>query len=143
VTRVATLHGDEPVRVHVVVPVDTEHNRLVEALDEALLGRLREAARDSGEENPQDAALAARHALDTSVQALAGAGVQTDGSLSGDDPVPDALALVESLPADEIVVVTPPHLLEEAFNRDWASRLRDRSGRPVLHFVAGTDRVVN
>ena len=62
VTRVAGLHGEEPVRVHVVVPVDTSHNRLVEALDEALLGRLREAAEDSGGARPADAELAAQRA---------------------------------------------------------------------------------
>jgi hypothetical protein len=130
------------VRVHVVVPVDTKHNRLVEALDEALLGQLREAARDSGEPDPHDATLAARHALDTSVAALGSAGVEASGSLADDDPVPQVLELVESLPADEVMVVTPPHLLEDMFNRGWAARLRARAGRPVLHVVAGTDRVV-
>ena len=40
VTRVAQLHGDEPVTVHLLVPADTGHNALIEALDEAALGRL-------------------------------------------------------------------------------------------------------
>lgn len=144
VTRVAGLHGEEPVRVHVVVPVDTSHNRLVEALDEALLGRLREAAEDSGGARPADAELAAQHALNVSVDALESAGVaQVSGSLAPDDPVPATVELAVSLPADEAVVITPPHLVEEAFNRDWASRLRDRGHLPVLHVVAGTDRVVS
>jgi hypothetical protein len=130
------------VRVHVVVPVDTVHNRLVEALDEALLGRLREAARDSGESDPHDATLAARHALDTSVDALTAAGLVAGGSLAGDDPVPEVLDLAAGLPADEVLVITMPHLLEEWFNRDWGSRLREQAGSPVLHVVAGTDRVV-
>ncbi len=143
VTRVAGLHGAEPVHVHVVVPVDTSHNRLVEALDDALLGRLREAA-DAEGARPADAELAARHALDTSVSALRAARVaEVSGSLAPDDPVPAVAELAADLPADEAVVITAPHLLEEAFNRDWASRLRDRTQLPVLHVVAGTDRVVS
>lgn len=143
VARVAALHGDEQVAVHVVVPVDTSHNRLVEALDDALLGRLREAAREEGDEEPEDARLAAGHALDQSVHALREAGVEAEGSLVGDDPVPDVLALLPRVGADEILVVTAPHLLEEAFNRDWGSRLQESAGLPVLHVVAGTDRVVS
>jgi hypothetical protein len=143
VDRVATLHGDEPLHVHLVQPVDTEHNRLVEALDEILLGRLREAARANGEETPSDATLAARAALDGSLQALQDAGVaMVDGELAGDDPVPAAVEAARRLDADEILVITPPHLVEEALNRDWASQLRDRCRLPVLHVVAGTDRVV-
>ena len=29
--RVATLHGDEEIDVHVLIPADAEHNRLIEA----------------------------------------------------------------------------------------------------------------
>jgi hypothetical protein len=45
--------------------------------------------------------------------------------------------------SDEIVVVTPPHLVESGLHRDWASRLRDDLALPVLHIVSGTDRIVS
>jgi hypothetical protein len=45
--------------------------------------------------------------------------------------------------SDEIIVVTPPHLVTEALHRDWASRLRDELALPVLHVVSGTDRVIS
>jgi hypothetical protein len=142
--RVAQLHDPEPVRVHVLVPVDTEHSRLLEALDEVLLGRLREAARDSGDENPEDARLAAQHALDTSRETLGLAGVDTrNGALVPDDPVEATVDAARELGADEIIVVTPPHLVEETLRRDWASRLRDKVELPVLHTTAGTDRVIS
>jgi len=144
VGRLATLHGDEPVRVHVVQPVDTEHNRLVEALDDVLLGRLREAAQAAGDEDTADATLAARAALEGSIADLHAADIaEADGQLAGDDPVPAAIDAAERLQADEILVITPPHLLEEALNRDWGSRLRDLCSLPVLHVVSGTDRVVS
>jgi hypothetical protein len=141
--RVGQLHEPEPVRVHVLVPVDTRHSRLLEALDEALLGRLREAARDSGDEDVADARLAAQHALESSLESLRLAGAETtEGALTPDNPLDATVEAARELNADEIIVVTPPHLVEEALHRDWASRLRDRVKLPVLHTTAGTDRVI-
>lgn len=129
VTRVAQLHGDEPVTVHLLVPADTAHNALIEALDEAALGRLRDALDDSDDATPQQAEQDAMHAV--------------NASITGDDPVPAAIEAVTTFEIDEVIVVTPPHLVEEALRRDWASRLRDKVDVPLLHFVAGTDRVVS
>lgn len=143
VARVAQLHGEDEVHVHLLVPADTRHNRLVEALDEAALGRLREALQDSGDPTPAQAEQDAMHAVNASIDLLAGAGIGAKGSVTGDDPVPAAVEAVSTFDVDEVVVVTPPHLVKEALHRDWASRLRDKVDRPLLHFVAGTDRVVS
>ena len=143
VTRVAQLHGDEPVTVHLLVPADTAHHSLIEALDEAALGRLRGALDDSDDATPQQAEQDAMHAVNASIEALREVGVEARGSVTGDDPVPAAIEAVKTFGIDEVIVVTPPHLVEEALHRDWASRLRDKVGVPLLHFVAGTDRVVS
>jgi hypothetical protein len=140
--RVAALHGDEPLEVHVLVPADTEHNALVEALDEVALGRLRDALVDSEDASPEQAQRDAMHAVNSSVAILQAAGLRARGSVTGDDPVPAAMEAVSRFDVDEILVVTPPHLVREALHRDWASRLRDKLKLPLLHFVAGTDRVV-
>jgi hypothetical protein len=140
VARVADLRraetsGDsaaERVRAHVVVPVAERRNRFVEALDEVALGRL-------PRQEPGDARVRAQSALDASVAALRTAGVEATGSLADDDPVDDVAAAA----GDEIWVFTSPHLIEDGLHRDWASRLRQATGRPVLHVVAGTDRVVS
>ncbi|RJK92929.1 indole-3-glycerol phosphate synthase [Vallicoccus soli] len=142
VDRVVHLHDPEPVRFHVLVPVDTRHNRLVEALDELALGRLREAVTDSGEQPPEQARVRAQAALDASVSALRLAGAEVEGALVGDNPVDDVVRTARELDADEVIVVTQPHLVEESLRRDWASRIRGDLGRPVLHVVSGTDRVV-
>jgi hypothetical protein len=145
VQRVAHLHDPEPVRVHLVVPVDTERNRLVETFDNVALSvaHLGRPDRDADEPTAEAAEAAARSALDASIAALTEAGVETTGDLAPDDPVGRVAAVARGLDADEIIVVTDQHLLEESLHRDWASRLRDEAGRPVLHFVAGTDRVVS
>lgn len=142
VERVVHLHDPDALRVHVLVPVDTQHNRLVEALDGLALGRLRSATSDPGDDAPEQARVRAQTALDASVSALAGSGAQVEGALVADDPVPEVVAAARDLDADEVIVVTQPHLIEEALRRDWASRIRADLRRPVLHMVSGTDRVV-
>jgi hypothetical protein len=143
VQRIAALHGPEPLTVHLVVPVDTGHNRLVEAIDDLALGRLREAVTDTGGPSPEQAETTARATLDAATAALRQAGVAVEGGLAPDDPVETVVELARRVEADEVLVVTEPHLLEETFHRDWASRLREELRLPVLHTVAGTDRVVS
>lgn len=140
VARIASLHGDEQVDVHVLVPADAEHNRLIEALDEVALGRLRDA---HGDPSPQEAEQEAMHAVNGSIALFNAADVTAAGSVTGSDPVPAALVAVEQYGADEVIVVTPPHPVEDGLHRDWASRLRDELDLPVLHIVSGTDRVIS
>ena len=39
---------------------------------------------------------------------------------------------IMKLEADEVIVLTDPHYVEEFFHRDWASRARHKVGVPVL-----------
>jgi hypothetical protein len=122
--------------------VDTIHRRWLEAIDDAVLGNFREAV-DPERPTAEQARLVAQHALESGSEALAGRGAEVDGELGPDDPVDAVVQAALRLDADEVIVITEPHLLEEGLRRDWSSRIRDRAGRPVLHFVAGTDRVVS
>lgn len=142
VERIATLHGDDDVTVHVLVPADAEHNRLIEALDEVSLGNLRDAL-DDDDPSPERAEQDAMHAVNESVALFTAAGVDAKGSITGSNPVPAAIEAAGQFDADEIIVVTPPHPVEDALHRDWASRLRDKLKLPVLHVISGTDRVVS
>ena len=141
VRRLASLHGDDDVEVRVLVPADAEHNRLIEALDEVALGNLRDAL-DDDDPSPEQAEHDAMHAVNASVDLFTAAGVDAKGSITGSDPVPAAIEAAGLYDADEIIVVTPPHPLEDGLHRDWASRLRDELELPVLHVISGTDRVV-
>jgi hypothetical protein len=133
VARVADLSTAETaVQAHIVVPVREKRNRVVEVLDRVALGRLARVERG-------DPRARAQAALDASVTALHDVGVEATGTLVDEDPVD----LVAAAPADEIWVFTSPHVLEESVHRDWASRLRQATDRPVLHVVSGTDRVVS
>ena len=140
--RIAELHGTDEVSVHLLVPADTEHNGLIEALDEIALGRIGDAF-DDDDTTPQQAEQDAMHAVNASVDLLAAAGIDAHGSITGSDPLPAAVEAARADAVDEVIVVTPPHLVREGLHRDWASRLRDELRLPVLHVVSGTDRVVS
>ena len=142
VRRIAELHGTDDVSAHLLVPADAEHNRLIEALDDVALGRLR-GARDDDDQTPQEAEQEAMRAVNASLDLLTAAGLQARGSITGSDPVPAAVEAARGDDSDEVIVVTPPHLVESGLHRDWASRLRDELALPVLHIVAGTDRVIS
>ena len=82
-------------------------------------------------------------AVNASLDLLTAAGLQARGSITGSDPVPAAVEAARGDDSDEVIVVTPPHLVESGLHRDWASRLRDELALPVLHIVSGTDRVIS
>ena len=87
VTRIAQLHGTDDVRVELLVPADAEHNRLIEALDDVALGRLREAVEDD-DQSPEEAERTAMHDVNASLALLRAAGLEAEGLVTGSDPVP-------------------------------------------------------
>ncbi|GAB3676202.1 hypothetical protein [Angustibacter aerolatus] len=139
--RIVALHAADDVRpgYRVLVPADTERNLLADVLDHLSLLELRAALAEVRHQPGQHEARAtAAQALDASLSALRAAGVEAEGEVTGDDPLPALRAHVERLGAREVVVVTRPHAVEDTFHRDWASRARDELGVPVLHVYAGT-----
>ena len=130
---VTTLHGDEQVTFHVLLqPRGDQADRLLRAIDDIALGELDEAARER--ETPEgDAAKGpAEQALDVSLAALRAAGSTAHGRMVEDHPLDALRSVVEEVGADEVIVLTDPHYVEEFFHRDWASRARHKVGVPVL-----------
>lgn len=139
VRLVTTLHEDVETSFVVVLPGKTDHHRLVRALDDVALGHLEEAAEEveRSDEPADEAADATRRTLNASVAALQAAGVQAAGETApGEDPLQILKDVVERHSADEVIVLTDPHLIEEFFHRDWASRARHKVGVPVLKLFA-------
>ncbi len=67
-----------------------------------------------------------------SLKALRTTGDTAEGRLVEDHPLDALRKLVEEVNADEVIVLTDPHYVEEFFHRDWASRARHKVGVPVL-----------
>ncbi|CAL9550714.1 MULTISPECIES: indole-3-glycerol phosphate synthase [Streptomyces] len=142
VELVTTLHGDEPVSFVVLMQPRGDQDRLLRALDDVALGELDDAVReatgrDDEEEDRSDSPVSpAERALEHSLGALRAAGAEAVGQIVQDHPLDLLTSVVEETGADEVIVLTAPHLVEEFFHRDWASRARHKVGVPVLKLFA-------
>ncbi|CCK26747.1 hypothetical protein BN159_2368 [Streptomyces davaonensis JCM 4913] len=130
---VTTLHGDEAVSFHVLLqPRGDQADRLLRAIDDVALGELDEAAREGDTPEGEEAKGFGERALEVSLTALRASGSEADGRLVEDHPLDALRSLVSETGADEVIVLTDPHYVEEFFHRDWASRARHKVGVPVL-----------
>ncbi|MER6465585.1 indole-3-glycerol phosphate synthase [Streptomyces sp. NPDC001288] len=130
---VTTLHGDEQVSFHVLLqPRGDQADRLLRAIDDIALGELDEAAREGETPQGEAATALAGQALEVSLTALRAAGSSAEGRMVEDHPLDALKTIVDEVGADEVIVLTDPHYVEEFFHRDWASRARHKVGVPVL-----------
>ncbi|MFF5444128.1 indole-3-glycerol phosphate synthase [Streptomyces sp. NPDC012888] len=133
---VTTLHGDDPVSFFVLMQPRGRQDRLLRAIDDVALGEIPEAIREADEPEGTAALPPAEQALEHSLAALRKRGGRAVGQLVEDHPLDKLKAVVEETGADEVIVLTAPHFVEEFFHRDWASRARHKVGVPVLKLFA-------
>ena len=139
VELVTTLHGDEEISFVVLMQPRGDQDRLLRALDDVALGEFGDAAREGEEPEGEDAQAPAARNLEYSLRALRDAGAHAVGQLVDDHPLDVLASVVEQTRADEVVVLTAPHYIEELFHRDWASRARHKVGVPVLKLFAHSE----
>ncbi|MDT3396442.1 indole-3-glycerol phosphate synthase [Streptomyces sp. B1866] len=133
---VTTLHGDDPVSFVVLMQPRGSKDRLLRAIDDIALGELEQAVQEAGEPEGREALPPARLALEHTLAALREAGSEAVGQVVEDHPLDLLRSVVEETGADEVIVLTAPHFVEEFFHRDWASRARHTVGVPVLKLFA-------
>lgn len=145
VERMVGLHGTEPVTFYVVTSADDDLSSFAEAVDDIAKTHWRDAMHEEDADKSADELFsAAELRLASSVQALRAAGVAgVDGEVVPRNPVDATAETATRLDADEIVVLTQPHVMQGFLRRDWATRLRHAVHLPVLHVIAGTDEVMN
>jgi hypothetical protein len=142
VTRIIEWHeGDLDVRV--LVPETSDQSRFDQVVDDISRVDGDELRRDLAGSDDDDETVASRRALSDSLELLASKGITAQGALTPKDPVPATAAAVTSEDADELWVVTEPHLVTDLLRRDWASKLRHLLPVPVLHVIGGTDEVIS
>ncbi|MFB6817843.1 indole-3-glycerol phosphate synthase [Streptomyces sp. NPDC056347] len=137
---VTTLHGEERISFVVLLqPRGDQADVLLRAIDDLAMGELKEAARESEEPEGENARQSAELALEVSLEALRQAGSEAVGQVVEDHPLDLLKSVVEESEADEVIVLTAPHYVEEFFHRDWASRARHKVGVPVLKLFAHSE----
>lgn len=137
--RLVALHDPDRPIVRVLVPAGARRNVLVAVLDHLSLLELRgavDAVQGHDERTPEQAEADVR----ASVTALQGLGCAASGEVVTQDPV-TALEEQVRAGAEEVVIVTTPHAVEDTLHRDWASVARERLGVPVLHVYADSSWV--
>lgn len=139
VELVATLHEADPVSFVVLMQPRGNQGRLLRALDDVALGELEAAVHEADEPEGEEAAQPARLALQHSLQALRNTGAQAVGRVVQRHPLNLLSSVVAEVEADEVIVLTEPHFVEEFFHRDWASRARRKVGVPVLKLFAHSE----
>ncbi|NUP50683.1 MAG: indole-3-glycerol phosphate synthase [Catenulispora sp.] len=128
--------GIAPENYVVVVPVGKENGKVLATLDDLALGNFKGAEDDSHDEPLNEAVVEARATMTATVEAFQHAGKQAAGELLVGPPVDGLKALAAKHGVDEIIVLTVPHLVEEFFHRDLATRLRKATDLPTLRLMA-------
>lgn len=142
VASVLSLHEAvaDPVKYHVLLPVDEAANR-VEAAMGSLAGPDLMAAPlpvlDPETIRDMEAELitAAREGVAKSAAAFKAAGADAECELVTADPLQTLVDKVAAVEGAEVIVLTRPHVVAEFFHQDWTSRARKKLGVPVLHLV--------
>ncbi|MFD5142001.1 indole-3-glycerol phosphate synthase [Streptomyces sp. NPDC058401] len=133
---VTTLHGDEQVSFIVLMQPRGDRDRLLRAIDDVALGELPEAIHEGDEPEGDAARGPAELAIAHSLASLRAKGAKAVGQIVDEHPLDKLKAVVDETNADEVIVLTAPHYVEEFFHRDWASRARHKVGVPVLKLFA-------
>ncbi|BAG18286.1 conserved hypothetical protein [Streptomyces griseus subsp. griseus NBRC 13350] len=137
---VTTLHGEERISFVVLLqPRGDQADVLLRAIDDVAMGELKEAVREGEEPEGDEARETAQIGLEYSLRALRDAGSEAIGQVIEDHPLDKLTTVVEEAGADEVIVLTAPHYVEEFFHRDWASRARHKVGVPVLKLFAHSE----
>ncbi|MYR39898.1 indole-3-glycerol phosphate synthase [Streptomyces sp. ZL-24] len=137
---VTTLHGEERISFVVLLqPRGDQADVLLRAIDDVAMGELREAVREGEEPEGKEAREPAEIGLEYSLRALREAGAEAVGQVVEDHPLDKLKTVVDDAGADEVIVLTAPHYVEEFFHRDWASRARHKVGVPVLKLFAHSE----
>jgi hypothetical protein len=78
---------------------------------------------------------AAKNDLERSIAEMKVLGHQVTGEYTSQQPIDALDRVVKEHKADEVIVMTRPHVIAEFLHLDWTSKARRRLGVPILHLV--------
>ncbi len=141
-TEVASLHAaiEDQRHYHVLIPCENAAVRVETALgslaaSEVLAAPAVAANQADIEEAQAEIEADAQDAVAASVSALRALGAEATGGFSSKDPIESLEQVAREHSADEVIVLTRPHVIQEFLHLDWSSKARRRLGVPVLHLV--------
>ena len=139
--NVRSLHEDieEPVRYHVLLPVEDASSRVETAMGALGSGEVMTVPHPPIEHDVDELR---RELLDTcrdgvnhTIEVIEKAGGVAEGEPVSGDPIRALVAKVSEVDARETIILTRPHIVSEFFHVDWTSKARRKLGVPVLHLL--------
>lgn len=140
--NVRSLHEDiaEPVRYHVLLPVEDASARIESAMGHLATGEVMAAPTPALPDTDiaelrKELLETCRHGVTSTVKAIEAAGGRAEGEPVTSDPIRALVAKVSDVDAREVIILTRPHVVSEFFHVDWTSKARRKLGVPVLHLL--------
>lgn len=140
--EVASLHEgiEEPRHYHLLLPCDNAAAQVETAISalaasEVLAAPPVATSAEDVEATQREIDKAAKSGLDQSVVKLQALGHDASGEFTSDQPIDALDRVVADIQANEVIVMTRPHVVAEFLHLDWTSKARRRLGVPILHLV--------
>jgi hypothetical protein len=140
--EVRSLHEavEDPVRYHVLIPVEDAAARVESAMgsiaaSEVLASPALVMDTQNVEEVQRELLEEARTDLGFCLNRLGDSGCNAVGEIVSIDPIEALAAKVKKVDAAEAIIMTRPHVVAEFFHLDWTHRARRKLGVPVLHLL--------
>jgi hypothetical protein len=140
--QVHSLHEavDEPVRYHVLMPVENAAARIESGIGALGAGEVMAApalaiSGENIEELQKELLQSCRDDVSSSVRTLETTGAHAVGQPVTTEPIAALAQKVGEVDAREAIILTRSHVVSEFFHLDWTSRARRKLGVPVLHLL--------
>lgn len=144
--QIAELHEavTEPTHIHVLLPVEEASHRVEAAMgtiatSEVLSTSALNFPDVDLDELRREVVEQSREALEQSVDVLRSCRCDATGEITTRDPIEALTELVRDRDAQEVIILTRPHVVAEFFHLDWTSKARRHLGVPVLHLLEHKD----
>jgi hypothetical protein len=141
-TEVVALHEgiDDPRHYHILIPCENAAARVETALGALAASEVLAAPPVltgdlDAEEAQAEIDAHAEGDVGVSIAAIQRTGHSATGEYSSDEPIDALVRVVQQRSADEVIVMTRPHVVQEFLHLDWTHKARRRLGVPVLHLV--------
>ncbi len=141
-TNLRRLHEDieDPVRYHVMLPVEDASSRVESAMGTLGTGEVLTTPPVSMDESDLDGLQrelldTCRAGVETTIAMIERAGGRAVGDPVTSDPIQALIAKVDEVGAAEVIILTRPHVVRDFFHLDWTSKARRKLGVPVLHLL--------
>lgn len=131
------LHeGVDEVTYHLILPVENSAVALSASMSALAAGQLIPVTEPGAMNEVQKELEAGGQAeLEASAALLRDRGQTVTTRLTTEDPVTTLVEVAKALPADEIIVLTEPHVVREFLRLDWTSQVRREVDIPTLHLL--------